>query len=212
MPLSKRIARLRLIRTAMRVWWEGRKDGDDWRSVEHDVPVTVLWSGTNYEMSWYLKGPSTVEVANIEELCSWLRECEYVSDLELFQETDFWQHPSTFELLKKGDCEDYALWTWRKLLELGFEAEFMIGRTVRTAGQGYHAWVIYRDDRKDYLIDPVFTGTEKMILPLVLAKAEYFPVYSVDGSLTRRMYRGLFAWLEDRKTERTALRRSRLPR
>src|SRR5690348_3236184 len=47
-------------------------------------------------------------------------DCEYVRDP--VHERDFWQHPKTFEQLRKGDCEDHALWAWRKLTELGISA------------------------------------------------------------------------------------------
>jgi hypothetical protein len=42
--------------------------------------------------------------------------CTYVSDTELFGKRDYWQPPEDFEKRRKGDCEDFALWTWRQLL------------------------------------------------------------------------------------------------
>src|SRR5205085_1473130 len=67
--------------------------------------------------AWYFEGQSAVTVGSVDDVCEWLLECEYVHDPELFHEPDFWQHPRTFERLRKGDCEDHALWAWRKLVE-----------------------------------------------------------------------------------------------
>jgi len=71
-----------------------------------------------------LRGQSTVCVNDIAAICEWLADCEYVRDP--VHERDFWQHPKTFEQLRKGDCEDHALWAWRKLTELGIPAEFYV--------------------------------------------------------------------------------------
>jgi hypothetical protein len=45
-----------------------------------------------------------------------------VSDQELLGKLDYWQPPEDFEKRKKGDCEDFALWTWRQLLDMGYGA------------------------------------------------------------------------------------------
>jgi predicted transglutaminase-like cysteine proteinase len=34
------------------------------------------------------------------------------------------EHPGAFERRRRGDCEDFALWAWRKLAEVGVDAEF----------------------------------------------------------------------------------------
>jgi hypothetical protein len=51
----------------------------------------------------------------------------------LFGEADFWQHPSTFERLRTGDCEDFAVWAWRKLIELGYDVDLVAGGVFGTA-------------------------------------------------------------------------------
>ena len=72
----------------------------------------------------------SVPVQSIDDIVAWLQSCEYVTDLDLFHERDFWQHPGTFERLRRGDCEDFALWAWRKLAEVGIDAEFCVGRVI----------------------------------------------------------------------------------
>ena len=77
-----------------------------------------LGAGAVRPFQWYLEGPSEVAPATLDELLEWLMACEYVHDSVLFQVEDYWQHPRTFEQLRKGDCEDHALWAWRKLAEI----------------------------------------------------------------------------------------------
>lgn len=82
-----------------------------------------------------------------------LAGCEYVSDIKLFDEDDYWQPPEEFEKRKKGDCEDFALWTWRQLLNMGYDARF-IGGSCGRYGEG-HGWVEYCQDGKWFLVEPL---------------------------------------------------------
>ena len=102
-------------------------------------------------------GVSKVEVTDVASVCEWLAGCEYVGDENLFREDDFWQHPLTFEQLRRGDCEDHALWAWRKLAELGFRVEFFSGEWIGDGSQakGEHSWVVFHDSTGSYLLDPV---------------------------------------------------------
>ncbi|HXW05204.1 MAG TPA: hypothetical protein VD833_08230 [Vicinamibacterales bacterium] len=84
---------------------------------------------------WYYEGQRTVQVGTVDDVCRWLAECQYLSDDELFNETDFWQHPRTFENLCKGDCEDHALWAWTKLVEFGHQAELFVGQLFEGASR-----------------------------------------------------------------------------
>jgi transglutaminase superfamily protein len=57
-----------------------------------------------------------------------------------------------FENTRKGDCEDFALWTWRQLLAIGYDARFVGGQCGRY-GAG-HAWVEFFEDGCCYLLEP----------------------------------------------------------
>jgi predicted transglutaminase-like cysteine proteinase len=106
-----------------------------------------------------------------------------VSDLELYHKRDFWQHPSVFEDLKRGDCEDFALWAWRKLTELGIDAELCVGRVIardRPDINYQHAWVVYRADETEYLFEPAARTQSTMIRPLAEAKNDYVPHFAVN--------------------------------
>ena len=59
--------------------------------------------GSVHDWDWYLEGQSTVEVSSPKEIVDWLRCCKYMGDTILFHERDFWQHPVTFENMRKGD-------------------------------------------------------------------------------------------------------------
>jgi hypothetical protein len=78
--------------------------------------------------------------------------CRAVSDKELFGKEEYWQPPEDFEKTKKGDCEDFSLWTWRQFLAMGYDARLVLGRHGRY-GIG-HAWVDFQKDGKCYLVEP----------------------------------------------------------
>ena len=171
---------------------------DAWRRYPKEVPLQLYGAGAQHDFSWYFERPSGVEVSNVEDVLAWLLECIYMRDPDLFNETDFWQHPTTFEELRKGDCEDFALWAWRKLVELGFDAEFVAGRCVGCEQHGAgHTWVHYRKEKKVFLFDPVLRDPALMIQPLTSVRHSYLPEVSVDGRLNRYVYGGYYQLLRN---------------
>jgi hypothetical protein len=109
---------------------------------------------STFPMGRYVSQPLTVNCYSIRELREFLLTCQYVSDKELFGQDEYWQPPDDFEKSKKGDCEDFALWTWRQLLQMGYDARFVGGSSGRY-GAG-HAWVEYFEDGKCYLLEALF--------------------------------------------------------
>lgn len=169
------------------------RPGDRWRRVPHPVPLARFGVGAQHDFPWYFEGPSVVAVCSVEEMKEWLLGCAYRRDPELFQEADFWQHPATFEQLRQGDCEDFALWTWRKLVRLGFEAEFVAGRWEEGGCPEGHAWVIYEERGVRKVFDPVIREADHMVRPLSLVRDAYLPEVSVDHRFTRYVYHGYLA-------------------
>ena len=151
--------------------------------VEKSLPVQAFGQGSQHNFDWYFEGQSRVDVSSIDDICAWLRECDYIHDRVLFMKQDFWQHPLTFEQLRKGDCEDHALWAWRKLKEVGVSAQFIVGHTQPA---GYHAWVVFRLGDGHYLLETT-NKSGLMIYPLVQTKRYYKPEVGIDHQL--RMYR-----------------------
>jgi hypothetical protein len=103
------------------------KDDDPWERFPYRIPVSRFGRGSYRPFKWYFEGGSLIPIKTLDEICDWLLGCEYAHDDLLFNEADFWQHPRTFEHLRKGDCEDHAIWAWRKLVELDIEAELVSG-------------------------------------------------------------------------------------
>ena len=196
------------VRPAWRLVLRIMPAGDPWQRIEYRVPISRYGAGSNHDFSWYFEGESLVEVQTLDELQDWLLGCEYVRDPELFNEADFWQHPRTFEQLRRGDCEDYALWAWRKLLELGYDADLVSGRClpwkpgVSDAERG-HVWVVFRRDGESYLLETVAKKREHMVRLLEQVKGNYRPEYGVDRDRQRYAFAGLLHTMREREFHRT---------
>ncbi len=100
----------------------------------------------------YLSQPLTVHCATVADVREFLTFCRAVTDKELFGKEEYWQPPEDFEKSKKGDCEDFSLWTWHQFLAMGYDARLVLGTHGRY-GIG-HAWVSYQKDGKSYLVEP----------------------------------------------------------
>jgi Bacterial transglutaminase-like cysteine proteinase BTLCP len=189
MPVSSRAEAFRRLLSPF-TEWAARLIGREsvWERVAMPVPASVFGPGSHRPFAAYFEGESSVQVGSIDDIVAWLQTCEYVSDLELFHERDVWQHPGEFERRKRGDCEDFALWAWRKLAELGIEAELCVGRVIaervmaedRPGAARQHAWVVYRQDDAAFLFEPAARAPERMIRPLGDAMGEYVPHFSVN--------------------------------
>jgi hypothetical protein len=157
------------------------------------VPKTAFGPGSRQDFALYFEGESSVPIHCIDDIVSWLLDCEYVSDPELFAKRDYWQHPTVFEQLRRGDCEDFALWAWRKLVEIGIEAEFHVGRVVCDAqpdADRQHAWVVYRLESTDFLFEPAARERTQMIRPLTDAMAGYVPYFAVNRAFGTSAFAG----------------------
>ena len=157
-----------------------------------DVPATAFGPGSTSPFSSYFEGESLVPVASVDDIVAWLATCEYASDLEQFHEPDVWQTPCAFERRQRGDCEDFALWAWRKLIEIGLDAEFFVGRVMCTESgvERQHAWVVYRSGRDAYLFEPAARERDRAIRPLAAVQDAYEPHFAVDRRLTTSAFVG----------------------
>lgn len=127
-------------------------------------------------MGRYVAQPLTVKCQRIEDIRRFLLTCKGVSDQDQFGKRDYWQPPDMFEQTKKGDCDDFAFWTWRQLLSLGYDARIVFGQTGRY-GTG-HAWVSFRRDGKWYLVEPMRRGVGPKMPQL--SRLAYHPKLSVE--------------------------------
>lgn len=105
-----------------------------------------------FPMGRYISQPLLVKCESIKDVRNFLTTCKWISDNELFGKMDYWQPPEDFEQLRKGDCEDFSLWTWRQFLAMGYDARVVFGSHGRY-GTG-HAWVSFVKDGKCFLVEP----------------------------------------------------------
>lgn len=175
---------------------------DPWRRFRMQVPLSRYGAGSVHPFTWYLTGRSTLHFTSLKDVSDWLSSCTYARDPELFHECDYWQHPLTFERIRMGDCEDFSLWTWRRLRELGLPAEFVAGRCVDEDGALHgHTWVQFEDPQGRYVFDPVIPDAPLRIRPLPAVRDRYLPEVSVDGRLRRYAYAGFFLLRRDAPRE-----------
>jgi hypothetical protein len=171
---------------------------DPWERFDVVPRLALVGAGARHDFAWYFEGESAVAVADLAELQRWLGECAYDTDPTLFQEADFWQHPRTFEQLRRGDCEDFALWAWRKLVELGYDADLVVGRCDPAVSEhgSRHAWVLFRRDGAEYLYEPVLGERPGAVQPLADVRARYVPEFGVGPDRKSFTFAG---WLHFRK-------------
>jgi hypothetical protein len=106
-----------------------------------------------FPMGAYVSQPLLTKCKDFDELRRFLAQCRYVSDQAQFGKKDYWMTPEEFEKRKKGDCDDFALWTWRQLLAMGYDARFVVGHSGRY-GSG-HAWVTFTENGRTFLVEPL---------------------------------------------------------
>jgi hypothetical protein len=162
-----------------------------WEPIRMRVPPGAFGPGSQQPFARYLEGESSVRVQSIDDIVAWLQTCEYVTDIELFHARDVWQHPGAFEKRRRGDCEDFALWAWRKLAEVGVDADFCVGRVICDEGPDrQHAWVVFHVDETAFLFEPAARIRSRMIRPLADAMAEYVPHFAVNHRLDTNAFVG----------------------
>ena len=183
---------------------------DPWERLDLQPALSAYGSGARHEFAHYLTGPSTVSAPSIEAIKDWLLGCTYEKDEVLFSESDFWQHPATFERLRAGDCEDFAIWAWRKLVELGIDADFVAGWCLKGDElDGRHAWVVFRDAGTEFLFEAVARDRDQMVRPLAEVRHLYIPQFGADRTGKRFGFSGYLLGekklLQARDRKRTAL-------
>ena len=170
---------------------------DPWERLNARVPLPQFGSGARHDFRWYLDGDAAQAPGSLEEIIEWLAGCEYASDEALFAEPDFWQHPRTFEHLRRGDCEDFALWAWRNLLRLGYDADLVVGRCVPPARErSRHAWIVFRRDGETFLYEPSQRTGEQAITRLNEVRDRYIPEFGVGPDAQRFAFSGYLYFLK----------------
>lgn len=148
-------------------------------------PDQKHWSHfpSTFPIGRYVTQPLTIKCNSFEDLRRFLKRCRGVSDKEQFGKDDYWMPPEDFEKSLKGDCDDFAMYAWRQLLEMGYRARFVAGSVGDSLQR--HAWVSFEKDGKHFLLEP-----QARFLGLRFPRLEalrYRPDISVewDGKKTR---------------------------
>jgi Bacterial transglutaminase-like cysteine proteinase BTLCP len=130
----------------------------------------------SYPLGRFLSQPLAVHCSDLEDIRKFIVGCRYVSDQEQFGKKDYWMPPEQFEVTKKGDCEDFALWVWRQLMTMGYQARIVFGRSGRY-GEG-HSWVMFQANGKHYLLEPIACWFGKKLARL--STVRYRPEFSIE--------------------------------
>jgi len=100
-------------------------------------------------LPWFFMRTLAFKGQTFGELSAFLASCRYVDDVEQFRRPEWWMHPVEFEELRRGDCEDHALFAWRVLHQLGHDVRLMVGLCRGVS----HAWVQHYADGRSYVLE-----------------------------------------------------------
>ena len=176
-----------------------------------NIPNKFYGHGCNYKFDHYISGESKIEIRDLDELCDWLLACTYIPDFIKKGMRDHWAHPDEFEFERSGDCEDFALWTWRKLKEMRIQADFTVGKWIHADGRiGTHAWVMINHVNGNIIFETTGRSKERMLKPFDHHKHEYIPFAAVDTDLRKKVYNGIVYWLSVLKEKYVKRHQSKL--
>jgi predicted transglutaminase-like cysteine proteinase len=80
------------------------------------------------------------------------RQITYQLDEENYGREDYWNYPVN----DRGDCEDYALAKRKELIARGWPPSSVLIAKVQTEDGGWHAILVARTDKGDYVLDNRF--------------------------------------------------------
>jgi len=132
-------------------------------------------------MAAFLSQPLRTCCRDMDEVRAFLSTCRYVSDQEQFGLRDYWMPPEQFEQSRQGDCDDFALWTCRQLLALGYNARFVLGCAGRY-GAG-HAWVSFHHRGKTFILESLWSRYRTFPRLTTLRYRPYLSVEFADSEV-----------------------------
>jgi len=110
------------------------------------LAVILICPAGYSQMQALLLNPSLVKIHSPEDLSKYMRKnFKFVEDDKNFGKTDYWQSPQEMLDLKKGDCEDFALFADAALKELGFESYVI---SIYGKNRFAHTVTVFKQDGK----------------------------------------------------------------
>jgi hypothetical protein len=100
----------------------------------------------------YFNRPLRRKPTTLHDLARFLSGCRYLSDRRSRSRDDYWEPPDEFEIRRKGDCDDHAVYAWRVLTDLGYATRLILGEFRGEC----HAWVHVAVHGRYYLIEPTW--------------------------------------------------------
>ena len=99
---------------------------------------------------------------------------------------DHWQTPQETEINGYGDCEDKAIWLFKRLRESRYESVRVVVGKLKKNFHGYHAWVEHTDAKgTTHILD---ASTQTRIWKRHEISHSYFVPYFSYDEKTRHMH------------------------
>ena len=174
------------------------KIGDRYERQDISVPPSWFAAPSHGAFADYRAGHSDVPVQTLQDIETWLRGCEYVATRT--RNPDWTQLCRQFETERVGNCLDHALWAWRKMLELGYQAELVFGRPDPHAKvQWRHAWIVLTYNERRMWFESVTKEPAKpMLLRLSYDDDTFWPEAGVDAENKCFGYTGMLRYMQVR--------------
>lgn len=124
--------------------------------------------------------PSLSELKMLEKVNNFFNMLRFISDINLWSETDYWATPIEFIGVNGGDCEDFAIAKYFTLRELGIADEKLrITMVTAMSLNQYHMVVAYYDTPSS--VPLILDNIESTITPATKRK-DLIPIFSFNGT------------------------------
>lgn len=154
---------------------------DPWERFRIRPPAWAIDRAQLATLARYAAGPSTVHVERPSDIETWLRGCAYERSHAFRLDTPDWATlPFVFEFTRRGDCLDHAVWAWRRFVELGADADLVLGWAGAPWEGSRHAWVLLRNGGEAWVLETAEKGSRPMARPLAEVRTAYLPEVGIN--------------------------------
>lgn len=158
-------------------------DGQDNIATECDTFPTSCYrhKGMKKWRKFVKDSQNLTKLQKLKAVNKFANKYPYITDNQLWGRSDYWATPLEF-LANSGDCEDYSIFKYVTLRELGFSEEelrlVVVRDTVRDLAHAVLAVNLTTNgQQKTYILDSLFEAVlEQKYVP------QYTPYYAVNES------------------------------